>query len=157
MFLWGGLQILPRFFGYPNELWRFDPQQRTWEMVSVTGDVPVGREAPTYFWDDANSRLYIFHGHNQSSPDALLGDAHVLRLGERRWEPLEITGPSPAPRWRASAAYDPRTGTGWMFGGWVDFGGRVTFNDTWRFDPNSQSWLKVCILPADQQVNVASP
>ncbi len=158
VFLWGGLQITTRMIAYPNDLWRYDPKQRSWETVAVTGDIPAGREAPTYFWDDANSRLYVFHGHNQFISGSLFDDAHVLHLSERRWEQLAATGTKPAPRWRASVAYDPQTSAGWVFGGWVDFG-NVTFNDTWKFDTDSRSWTKICILQAEEeeQDNPESP
>jgi len=154
VFLWGGLQVtgsIDNVSGsseaYPNELWRFDPVVRMWESLEVTGEVPVGREDPTYFWDSESERLYIFHGFNKTLPSdfQLLDDAHVLHLSELRWERLEIVGDVPAPRWRASSVLDPSSGQGWMFGGWQDFG-VTNLNDLWRFDVDAKKWIKTCHL-----------
>jgi len=154
VFLWGGLQVTDSTGNlgglseaYPNELWRFDPIDRTWETVDVTGEVPIGREDPTYFWDDEFERLYVFHGFNKTLPREvqLRDDAYILHLAELRWERLEIEGDAPEPRWRASSVLDPSSSQGWMFGGWQDFG-VTNLNDMWRFDINAKKWLKTCSL-----------
>ncbi len=157
--MWGGLQVTDSIFDqrgqseeYPSELWRFDPAERVWETAEVSGEVPIGREDPTHFWDDVSGRLYLFHGFNLTLAPALqlLTDAYVLHLAERRWERLEIAGDAPESRWRASSVLDPSTGTGqgWMFGGWQGFGA-TNLRDLWRFDLDSHRWIRGCTL-ADQ-------
>ena len=154
VFMWGGLQLAGSIFdqggqfeGYPSELWRFDPAERIWEIAEVGGEVPIGREDPTYFWDDASGSLYLFHGFNKTLTLELQlsDDAYVLHLAERRWERLEILGDTPEPRWRASSVLDPSTGHGWLFGGWQDFG-TTMLSDLWRFDPDSNRWIRGCTL-----------
>jgi len=160
VYLWGGLQVrgalsdpdlLKNFFvGYLNELWRFDPENRTWSVVETSGITPLGREDPTYFWDDVTNRLYVFHGFNKTFPlgSRLLGDAHVLDFSTRRWERLPQGGQGPPKRWRGSVTVDPLNGValgcrryGWLFGGWDAEGER---DDTWRFDLQSLRWQRVC-------------
>ncbi len=158
MFLWGGLQLTSSADNsgepsarYPNELWRFDPADRTWETLEVAGEVPTGREDPTWFWDSEFERLYVFHGFNKTLlPEVqLLDDAYVLHLAELRWERLQIKGDAPEPRWRASSAFDPLSRRGWMFGGWQGFGS-TNLNDMWWFDINAGKWIKTCSLTDGQ-------
>ena len=142
-YLWGGLQITTQAIGYPQGLWRFDPQRSVWEEISTSGSLPTGREDPTYFWDDANGRLFLFHGRNELlSSELVEQESHVLHVRERRWEQIE-TNLGPSSRWRASVAFDPRAGCGWMFGGWEGFI-QGMLGDTWKFDIASRRWLQVC-------------
>ncbi len=150
VFLWSGLhkrgtfanRFEDFFDGYTSDLWKFDPHTRTWEIVEVAGTTPIGREDPASFWIDDADELYVMLGYNKDVPGNLVGDSFRLNLAERRWEPLEITGPQPEPRWRPSVAYDNVNGEVWMYGGWKDFGNTM-LSDTWRFDVQSQRWAQV--------------
>ncbi len=137
VFLWGG----KAFDHYPTELWRFDVEARVWSQVATSGDVPSGREDPTYFWDESRGRLTIFSGRNDNDSAVLFDDAYELGLSSGVWSRIDL-GTRPAPRWRASAAVDPAADAGYMFGGWRGFGGGEAFNDTWRYDLESRTWAQ---------------
>lgn len=138
VYLWGGKQVDT----YPSTLWRFDVQTRVWEQIETTGDLPRGREDPTYFWDDQQATLYVFTGRNDTTSEVLLDDAYALDVAARQWRPLDTSG-APAPRWRGTVVFDPDSSVGYLFGGWRDFGGLEAFNDTWRYDPATNEWTEV--------------
>lgn len=135
VYLWGGKQVSH----FPTTLWRFDVAARMWESVAVSGDVPLGREDPSFFWDDGAQRLTLFSGRNDTMTEPLLSDFYVLDVSTSTWKVMPTDGIPPA-RWRASAVFDVPTKTGFMFGGWRDFGGQEAFNDTWQYDAESVSW-----------------
>lgn len=135
VFLWGG----KAFDHYPTELWRFDVDGRTWSEVATSGDEPVGREDPTYFWDESRGRLSIFSGRNDNDPLVLFDDGFEVDPVAGVWARID-TETMPPPRWRASAAVDPTGDRGTMFGGWIDFGGSEAFSDTWGYDLESRTW-----------------
>jgi len=137
VFLWGG----KAFDHYPTELWRFDVDARTWSEVATTGDVPIGREDPTYFWDESRGRLSIFSGRNDNDPLVLFDDGFELDPVAGEWS--RVDAGLPPPRWRASVAVDPASDRGYMFGGWRDFGGSAAFNDTWHYDLEARTWVQV--------------
>lgn len=137
VFLWGG----KAFDHYPAELWRFDVDARTWSRVATMGEEPIGREDPTYFWDESRGRLSIFSGRNDNDPAVLFDDGYELDPVAGVWS--RVDAGTPPPRWRASVAVDPAGNHGYMFGGWRGFGGSNAFNDTWRYDLEARSWSQV--------------
>ncbi|MCZ6806081.1 MAG: hypothetical protein O7F08_03950 [Deltaproteobacteria bacterium] len=140
VFLWGG----KAFDHYPTELWRFDVVERVWSQTATTGDTPTGREDPTYFWDAGRDRLTVFSGRNDNDRAVLFDDGYELDLVAADWARVDADVMPPA-RWRASAAVDPASNRGYMFGGWRDFGGRDAFNDTWSYDLESRTWTRVTV------------
>lgn len=137
VFLWGG----KAFDHYPVELWRFGVERRTWSQVATSGDEPIGREDPTYFWDESRGRLSIFSGRNDNDPLVLFDDGFELDPVAGVWGAVR-TGTTPPPRWRASVTVDPSGDRGYMFGGWKDFGGSDAFNDTWGYDLQNRTWTQ---------------
>lgn len=137
-FLWGG----KAFDHYPTELWRFDVDARTWSQIATSGEQPRGREDPTYFWNESRGRLTIFSGRNDRDEAFLLEDGYELDIGTQTWLRIDAST-APSPRWRASVAVDPERDRGLMFGGWRDFGGTEAFNDTWRYELETRSWVEI--------------
>jgi len=138
VYLWGGKQV----DHYPTQLWRFDVDQQTWASVETSGDLPLGREDPTWFWDESRGILTIFSGRNDDTPQILFDDGYELDLANAAWISIEVN-PKPDPRWRASMVLDPAADRGFMFGGWIDFGGNQAFNDVWNYDPAERAWTQL--------------
>ncbi|MCP4246673.1 MAG: hypothetical protein GY778_06460 [bacterium] len=138
VYLWGGKQVDT----FPTTLWRFDVAAGEWGPIETGGDVPMGREDPIIFWDEAGQALTIFSGRNDSRPEVLLDDGYRLDLTDRSWRRLTVT-PVPRSRWRASTVVDPATSSGLMFGGWLDFGGVDALDDTWSYDVTAEQWRRI--------------
>ncbi|MHC4066624.1 MAG: Kelch repeat-containing protein [Planctomycetota bacterium] len=138
VYLWGGKQVDT----YPTALWRFDVDRQTWATVETGGETPLGREDPTYFWDDDSQVLTIFSGWNETADPVLLDDGYELDLASRQWRRLEADR-TPAARWRATVVFDPQARRGLMFGGWRDFGGSDSLDDTWSYDPAAAAWQRI--------------
>lgn len=135
VYMWGGLHVN----SLPNELWRFEVESNTWAEVATRGDRPAGREDPIYFWDDQRSQLFIASGASTLGAIRLLDDAYLLDLSTLEWQELQLS-PRPGVRWRPSVSYSDSTSTGFVFGGWLDFGGNDSLNDTWSFDFENRQW-----------------
>ncbi|HHP7242930.1 MAG TPA: kelch repeat-containing protein [Cyclobacteriaceae bacterium] len=133
VYLWGGKRVDI----YPNNLWKFDLNKMDWNIVEITGEKPLGREDPIYFWDSNVNQLYVALGSNTTVSGGLVNDAYLLDLEQMSWD--KQAGDLPPERWRASVAYDPDAAMGYMFGGWIDFG-NLMLDDTWAFDFNKLEW-----------------
>lgn len=72
----------------------------------------------------------------------MLDDGYELDIGTQTWLRIDAST-APSPRWRASVAVDPERDRGLMFGGWRDFGGTEAFNDTWRYELETRSWVEI--------------
>jgi N-acetylneuraminic acid mutarotase len=136
VYLWGGKDVN----NFPNDLWRFDMQNLTWQALDTSGDLPQGREDPIYYFNQTENTFLIFSGRNDNAPgNKLLNDTFELSLSDMTWTKITIEN-SPSPRWRASLSFDNIKGVGYMFGGWQDFGGASAFNDNWQFDYAERKW-----------------
>lgn len=171
MFGGGGYSI--NGFGFLNDLWRFDIQDRTWTWVSGTNvnysqgiygtpgvasvnNTPGSRYGATS-WTDSQGRLWLFGGIGRSSNgDGFFNDLWRFDPDKGTW-----TWVSGSNRINASSTYgikgQPSISN--SPGGrsesisWIDrdgsfwmFGGSGTagvFNDLWHFDPEKMTWTWV--------------
>jgi len=137
VFLWGGKQVN----SYPVQLWEFDVDNLTWSTVETGGTAPVGREDPTYFWNDETQTLYLTHGANENVTGVHPEDSFELDLNTLTWTEIENQEIPPV-RWRSSVVFDPESQTGYMFGGWLGFN-QENMNDTWQYDFENREWTQL--------------
>lgn len=138
VYLWGGRRVGE----YPNDLWRFDLSNNEWSPIETTGDLPSGRQAPAWFWNDDTQELYIALGlTSEGTFNTFIGDAYILDLDELRWE--AVSGKLPPDRWFPGVAFRAEDNIGYLFGGWDDINNESALNDTWQFDFENRTWTEM--------------
>ncbi len=114
---------------YLSDVWILPLSEWPYRWTRVypaAGTGPGPRYGHVAGYDPEHERMIVFGGYN----GAFLADAWVLDLsGEPRWEPVHVTGPSPAPRDFAAAVWDAPRGRMLVYGGNTDGG---AFGDAWE-------------------------
>jgi hypothetical protein len=98
-------------------------------LTSYLSPAPSARDDAASAYDAATQSILLFGGHMGS---ATWGDTWSFANGSwtSRSPPVDTSTNTPSPRWGASMAYDPLTGSVILFGG---RGGQPFYNDTWEW------------------------
>ncbi|MFN8588276.1 MAG: kelch repeat-containing protein [Candidatus Eisenbacteria bacterium] len=93
-------------FTYANDLWELPLEgEPVWSRIWTQGPSPSPRFGHTALYDEANDRMIVYGGRDESGP---LDDVWALPLaGFPMWEQLSPAGTGPAARYEHGAAYDP--------------------------------------------------
>lgn len=87
LFMFAGLS---RFFVVNNEMWRFDPDSQTWQLLAPNGPLPPPRFRPASALDHETGKIYYYSGHaigpNFTQPR--LGDFWVYDIATNTFEQL---------------------------------------------------------------------
>jgi hypothetical protein len=107
-------------FGYEvhfNDTWSLELSGTpTWQELSPAGPKPAPRRAMSMVYDPVGDRMLVFGGYDQVD---FMNDLWVLKLGGPPvWQRLQAVGPLAAPRFGASATYDPVRRQLFVFGGY---------------------------------------
>jgi N-acetylneuraminic acid mutarotase len=122
--------------GCLDDLWVYDPAERTWIQLAVSGADPPPREDTAMAYDSANNKVVVFGGYDGDDP---LGDTWIYDPASDGW--TEITGSqAPEARQGHQMVYDSAAQKVILFGG---KGKRGYLGDTWAFDTATQSWQKL--------------
>jgi hypothetical protein len=106
----------------------------TWSQLSPSVGPPALRDAAAAY-DGANRTVVVFGG---ARSDGTLSDQTWVWNGST-WSHADVYGAMPAPRQRASMAFDPALNQLILFGG-AGAGGRL-YDDTWAW--NGASWNEI--------------
>ncbi|CAB3398872.1 unnamed protein product [Caenorhabditis bovis] len=116
-YLWGGRND---DFGASNVLHSFDPENRRWERIDVTGFVPAARDGHTAVV--VENKMVLFGGFEEDA-QRFSQETFIFDFDTRKWSELKTTGTPPL--WRdfhTAAAID---GVMYVFGGRSDQNGQV--------------------------------
>jgi hypothetical protein len=89
-------------------------------------------------YDPVNHQIILFGGRGEQDR---LGDTWLNNISDRRWKEVTPTG-SPAPRSDAGMAYDEENQIVILFGGYCQEENRGQCDDTWSYDPMTNTWLE---------------
>jgi hypothetical protein len=131
--------------------WIYDPAANTFQKGNPLGTPPdpsVLQASSTYNAND--QKIYLFGGAN---PGGYSNDLFAYSAATNTWTKLNPSGSRPAPRSGAGFAYDSRNNIFMVYGG-VD--GSSVFNDTWIYNPTSNSWAKLT-PPQSPPVGAVAP
>ncbi len=105
----------------------------TWE---ITGN-PCLRTMAGMVTATSNNYIVLFGGGNYQLPwGQCFNDLWRFDPTNETWQPIEVTGPLPTPRFDASLTYDALENRMILFGGSTGSG---LFNDVWEYDLDSGS------------------
>lgn len=123
---------------YFDDLWAFDPQSQNWEEIETEGH-PTGRISPGMIYDPENHQIIVFGGDTKGDR---VGDTWIYDIAANRWQ--EITpANSPSPRSDMGMVYDEAHQVVILFSGYCRDDFREQCDDTWVFDPQTQTWTEM--------------
>jgi hypothetical protein len=122
--------------------------------LAVAGSLPAIAWQPLYppmrtcasmILDTANHRAILFGGDSRRSTGMIYNDVWQMKLDSgtsRHWEPLNVVGTPPCPRYQHNAVYDPVGERMILYSG---CDGTGILNDVWtlKLTPGSESWAQL--------------
>jgi N-acetylneuraminic acid mutarotase len=135
LMLFGGVVPNVEFL---NDMWAYDPAANTWKELKPSGTLPPGRSSKMVY-DPSTGRMLMFGG---SSEEEILNDIWAYDLTANTWTDLDPPGARPKPRVGYGMAYDASSHRVIVFGGYAFVSSRI-FNDTWAYDPSTNTWTEL--------------
>ena len=130
-----------------GDLWRFDPEARTWAEIPSEGDVPRGRYNHTLVYDSNRNQLLLFGGNSSTSgaSPTVLDDMWRYDIDTHTWSELTPTGIPPEGRIWHAATFDAQRDQMVMYGGGDEtaFSAVAYFDDLWAFYPDVDTWARI--------------
>lgn len=128
-----------------DDLWRFDPQTRTWEEMPPVAPAPDGRYNHTLIYDDARNQLLLYAGNTSTSgaTPSPQNDVWAYDIATNVWREIDQTGTAPSGRMWHEALWDSSRERMIVYGGGdaTAFNNNATyFSDVLAFDPTDGSW-----------------
>jgi hypothetical protein len=129
-YLFGGRQGRQAF----DELWRYDLDRDSWQLLEPVGDRPEPRFGHVAVWVDGIG-LVVWSG--QQSARVFFGDIWAFDADAGRWQRLADGGDVPEARYGSCGGIGP-DGRLWISHGFTEDTGR--FFDTRAYDFDAQAW-----------------
>jgi len=117
-----------------NETWAYDPTTDTWSNLQPPSRPPY-RSSHAMVYDTERGKVLLFGGDDFSQA---FDDLWEYDYGLNTWVELSPAHP-PAARQMHGMVYDEEHAIVIMFGG-RRTGGGAFFDDTWEYNPRSNSW-----------------
>jgi hypothetical protein len=136
-----------------RDTWRWNSQNRVWQLVTESGPEP--RTFAAFAYDERRREAILFGGNRVlfgKGDEANTFLADTWRLQNYRWARSAEVGP--APRAEAAIAYDQDRERVVLFGGYNRTAGVTQrFGDTWEWD--GEHWNKVAVEGPTPRNNAA--
>ena len=127
-----------------DDLWSYDPEANSWLSHTIGGDAPAPRMWHNLIYDEVRDRLVVFGGMDaRGAPAEYLSDLYAIDPETLDAEQLHAGGNgAPDARFWGSLVYRPLRQDYVLFGGHdqTALGNR---NDTYRYNPNSDTWTQL--------------
>ena len=123
---------------YFNDLWAFDYATQTWSPIK-TSRQPAARLSPGMVYDPVNHQIILFGGHDDRER---IGDTWLYNISDNHWEKV-VPAHSPPPRSDANLVYDEANHIVILFGGYCQEQSRDLCDDTWSYDPTTNTWTEM--------------
>lgn len=123
--------------GNLNDVWGFDLTNNSWSNLTPgSGAMPEPRFTANGVYNFSRQQMIIWSGQGSS----FFNDVWAFELNTGSWSQFIPTGPEPNIRYGAASIFDPKTNELVTFAGFTDAG---RFDDTWRFNIDSEIWKQV--------------
>jgi N-acetylneuraminic acid mutarotase len=128
-------------YSFIDDLWSYDPVDNSWQSHDLTAEAPNPRLWHSLMYDESRDRLVVYGGMDaQSAPATYLSDIYAIDLTTFSGTELHDGADSaPDPRFWGNLAYRPERKDYVAFGG-HDATALGNRNDTYRFNPGSNTW-----------------
>ena len=123
-----------------DDTWAYDPRTNKWMDLHPPGALPLARLGvwQSMVYDPSKRQAIMFGG---ASRLGIANDTWTYDPVGNKWTNLNPTGAVPSPRYAHAMVYAPQTGKLIMFGGFD--GITVASDDTWAYDPSSNTWTNL--------------
>ena len=129
-----------------SDTWAYNPAINAWTNLDPAGTLPSPRAQQSMVYDPSSGRVIMFGGYS-TDPDGNNGvdvnDTWAYDPTKNTWTNLQPSGTLPSPREQQSMVYDSSSRVVIMFGGRSGMGGSFDFNDTWAYDPATNTWTEL--------------
>jgi N-acetylneuraminic acid mutarotase len=119
-----------------DDTWAYDVTNNAWTLMK-TATGPSGRGAADMAYDSESDRVILFGGARPS--DLELEDTWAYDYNTNTWS---FMAKGPANHLGSRIAYDAESDRIILFGGY-DIDTNTTFNDTWAYDFNANTWTEM--------------
>lgn len=126
-----------------NDMWSFDLDRRTWQVVPPTSPWPSPRQSFAADVDESSGRWFIFGGARDGQN--FLDEVWQFTFSTGSWVFFNTTGAPPTPEFARHASelvYAPVEDRLYVFGG-HDGTAMGRRNDLWRFELQTRAWMAV--------------
>lgn len=121
-----------------DDTWSYDAATNSWFDLAPPGARPLPRMGHALAYDPVTRQMILFGGIDDI--DTYFGDTWAYDFATNSWLDLNPAGQVPTGRYGHTMVYDAGSGRVLLFGGWGNDG---NFNDTWAYDPQSNTWDEV--------------
>ncbi len=126
--------------GFLNHVWSLREPNREWvELADVSGS-PPSRSGYAVACDERTGRIILFGGRSETG---YLNDTWIFDPDTRAWAEAKSEGATPSSREGHAMVFDPSSGTLLLFGGGRTEAHYQKSNDTWRYDPQTNTWTDI--------------
>lgn len=142
----GGLEGTASGWEQSSEVWAFDPEAESWELI---GDLEPG-DVDSMVYDASAGKLIVFlgvrfnpDGHHPWFPIDVVSETWAYHTSTNTWENLN-PGPIRPPKGLLGTrmAYDAESGVVILHGG-IDVNSFRFSNDTWAYDSATNTWTNM--------------
>jgi hypothetical protein len=134
--LFGGLDVAGR--SVSDQTWTYDLDGNAWTEMAPAGQPGAGN-FHVMAYDGESDRIILFGGADLA--DRALGDTWAYDFETDIWTRMSPPTSPPA-RYYTAMAYDGAGDRMILFGG-TDNSESATFDDTWSYDYNSDTWTQI--------------
>jgi gliding motility-associated-like protein len=177
--LFGGLDLTS--LGFFNDMWKYDPSANTWTWMNGPSggnslsnytnyceadsrNLPYARFENSACWTDSCGRFWMFGGSGRNdlwyyntidnSWTWTSGSSNSGAPGN--WGTIGIPASTNIPNGRLGCScFLEKNGTLWLFGGCVAV--TTTYNDLWRYEPDTACLSECSKIPAENPANIFVP
>ena len=120
-----------------NDIWAFDMETHRWQEVN-TSSGPSPRLSPGLVYDPVHHQLILFGGYSNRGR---INYTWLFDLNSYEWEEV-FPALSPPARSDMGMAYDGTNHIAVLYGGYCIESQSDLCDDTWTFDPESNTWVE---------------
>jgi len=120
-----------------NDVWALDLETHRWQEIE-TSSGPSPRISPGLVYDPSHHQVILFGGYRNQGR---VNDTWLLDLISYEWEEVS-PAQSPPARSDMGMTYDGTNHIAILFGGMCLDSQRDLCDDTWIFDPDTNSWIE---------------
>ena len=145
LLLLGGFALSGNDFNIYDDLWAFDLNNLSWNLLSPDGESPTNIGVATPVYDMTRNRIVFFGGEAHDPPYEALDVTWSLDLNHLEWKKIEPNGTRPPARWGHAAIYDAEKDRMIFFGGKYEDQNFIPdyLNDMWALNFGTNEWQKL--------------